>query len=203
MAVVPPSQTRMCNGTLALLGDSRTIASINDGTPLAKLFFGIWDETRDEVLADHPWNFAITRASLPADAGVPEGSQYAQQFLKPGDCLRWLPWREDHPDYFAGEEEGNFILSDADAPIVIRYIRRNDDVSEWTPGFRAAMSAKLAVKLAKPITGQSVMIKTAQDAYDDELRKAKRQDGAATGDRQRQADHRSNWLAARNRRWNG
>lgn len=200
---VPPSQTRICNGALVLLGDSRLIASVNDGSTFAKLFLQVWDESRDEVLADHPWNFAIERASLPADAHVPVGSQYQQAFLKPADCLRWLPWRKEHPDYFEGEEEGDYILSNADAPIIARFIKRHDDVDEWTPGFRAALSAKLARKLAKPITGQSKMIDVAQAAYDDELRKAKRQDGSATGERDRQTDQRSNWLAARNRRFSG
>src|SRR5438045_1386472 len=100
---LPPSQTRACNSALAHLGESRRIASIGDGTPLAKVFLAIWDEAIDEVLADHPWNRAIARADIAASADYePAGTQYSQAFEKPADCVRWLPWRRGHEDYFEG-----------------------------------------------------------------------------------------------------
>lgn len=193
-----PSQTRICNAALAHLGESARITSIDDGTPLAKMLLAVWDEARDEVQADHPWNCCVHRASLPVSADyTPAGEQYAQAFELPGDCLRWLPHAKDHPDYFEGEQEGDYILSDAAAPIAVRYIRRIEDVSAWSPGLCAAMSAKLAWKLAEPLTGQAGKEGRMADKYDEALRKGKRQDGAATGDRARRIEYRSNWLQAR------
>jgi hypothetical protein len=60
---------------------------------------------------------------------VPIGSQYSQAFEKPADCVRWLPWRRGHEDYFEGEEEGDYILSNAAAPIAFRYINGIEDMS--------------------------------------------------------------------------
>lgn len=196
----PPSQTLMCNGALLHLGEGSRIGSIDDGTPLANIFLTVWDAARDEVLVDHPWNFALRRELVPASADfTPKGSQYTQAFELPTDCLRWLPWRADHPDFFAGEQEGRFILSDAEAPLPVRYIALVENVSLWSVGFRTAMTAKLAFKAAKAITGQSGMIDRMADLYDHELRTGKRQDGAATGDRARVQTAQSSWLAARNR----
>lgn len=196
----PPSQTRTCNAALAHLGETQQITAIDDAGPLAKLLRQHWDDARDEVLADHPWNFAVHRQALPVSADTtPAGEQYEQAFELPADCLRWLPHAKDHPDYFAGEQEGNYLLSNADAPIAIRYIRKIENVSLWSPGFRTALAAKLAFKLAKPITGQSSMIDRMAELYESELRRGKRQDGHATGDRARRIEYRSNWLQARER----
>jgi hypothetical protein len=194
-----PSQTRIVNKALSHLGSTKRITSITDGTPQAKLADAFWDECRDEVLADHPWNFAIARADLPASANYTPPNEYDFAYELPPGCLRWLPWREDHADYFDGVQEGPYILANADAPIFIRYITRIEDLAKWSPGFMAAMAAKLARYMAKGVTGQSGMIAAMEDLYQDSLSLAKRQDGLATGRRTRTAEYRSSWLDARNR----
>lgn len=194
----PPSQTRICNAALALLGETARIVTINDGSPIANQFLTHWDQARRAALADHPWNFALARADCPASSDTPAGEQYAIAFEMPADCLRWLPYAADHPDYFCGEQEGGRILSNADAPICVRYIRDVENVGLWSPAFVEAMTAKLAYLTAKPITGQTGAQDRMAEQYDRALRIAKRQDGAATGDRARRLETRSSWLAARN-----
>lgn len=197
---VPPSQTRVCNSTLAHLGESTRIASINDGTPLAETLLAVWDEAVDEVLAAHPWNPALKRASLPVSATfVPQGSQYTQAFELPADCIRWLPPRPSHEDYFDGEEENGFILSNDAAPISIRYIGRLTDLTKWKSGMLACLALLLARKTARPITGSTTVMRDMQGLYDEALSEAKREDGTATGDRARFAQVQSTWLDARNR----
>jgi hypothetical protein len=201
-----PSQAQICNAALAHLGEGQRVTDINaDGTPLAKVFLQTWDQAVDEVLADHPWNFAVKRKNCAISAGVtPDGSQYSQAFEKPADMLRWLPWSEDHEDYFEGEEEGDYLLSNAEAPIAVRYIARITHVAKWSAGFRAALAAKLAAMNAYAVTGQRAVASDMQTLYDDVvLPKAKRQDGAASGDRRRHLVSRSDWLNARSRSWNG
>ena len=197
-----PSQTRICNAALVLLGTSRRIGALNDGTPLAVQFARVWDEAVREMQADHPWNPCIRRVdgALSADF-TPKGSQWAYAFELPAGMLRWLPWREDHVDYFDGEQESDeqgrgFILAN-DSAIVIRGIFLVEDVGRWTAGMEAAMAALLAAKTAKAITGQSGMIDRMAAVYDEAIGRAKRQDGLATGQRARTAHFRSSWLDAR------
>lgn len=197
---LPPSQTRVCNSALAHLGESNRIASINDATPLARTLAAVWDEAVDEVLAAHPWNPALRRASIAASADyVPDGGQYSQAFALPSDCVRWLPWRPGHDDYFEGEEENGFILSNDAAPLNVRYIGRLDDLTKWRPGMLACLAAKLARKTARAITGSTTVMREMQTVYDDALTEAKREDGTATGERARFLQVESNWLDARNR----
>lgn len=193
-----PSQTRIVNKALVILGTAQRIGSIGDGSPLAKQAEAVWDECRDEVLVEHPWNFAIARAALPANTDYVPENEYAFAYELPAQCLRWLPWRRDHGSHFEGEQEGRFILSNAAAPIYVRFIVRVEDMARWSIGFNAAMAAKLALYLAKSVTGQSGMMDRAQLAYDEALRSAKRQDGQATGSTDRRVQYRSSWLGARN-----
>ncbi|HEV2746414.1 MAG TPA: hypothetical protein VGW34_03840 [Allosphingosinicella sp.] len=195
----PASQTRIVNKAAVLLGTLERIVAITDSSALAITAKALWDETRDEVMADHPWNFALSRAALAASADeAPAGSQYAYAYELPQDNLRWLPWRPDHVDHFEGEQEGRYILSNAAAPIYVRYIRRVEDLSKWSAGYIEALTAKLAMYMAKPITGQSGMIDRMARLYEQAIANARRQDGLASGRTGRTASYRSHWLAARN-----
>ena len=59
-----PSEVRVVNRALVLLGTAQRITSLDDGTPLAQAALDLFEDVRDEVLADHPWNFAVRRAAL-------------------------------------------------------------------------------------------------------------------------------------------
>lgn len=199
MPIANPSQTGICNDTLGLLATSATITSINDGTPLARQLLRHWPEAVRETLAAHPWNPCLQRVAVAASADfTPAGDQWSTAFEKPAGMLRWLPWAPGHDDHFDGEEEGDYILSNEDGPIVIRGIFLIEDLSRWTPHMRAALTAKLAAKCAKAITGQASMIDRMEAKFAEAMTEAKKLDGLATGERNRNASFRSSWLDARN-----
>ena len=62
------SQVQICNLALLKFGSPK-ITSIDDQTPEAAACKALWDIVRDEVLYDHPWNFAMKRADLGAARG--------------------------------------------------------------------------------------------------------------------------------------
>ena len=190
-----PSITRIVNRAAVHLGTARRIASIDDGTPIASAARDVIDFVRDELLAEHPWNFAIRRAELAASVTVPQDWQRA--FELPGDLIRWLPWAETQCDWRRCEREGAFLLSDADAPLPIRYIARIEDPSLWSPGFTAAIAAKLAMEIAPTVTGSDGIDTKMANRLLDAIARGKRQDGMETGDRRRAGQASSSWLAAR------
>src|SRR3546814_7970675 len=82
----------------------------------------------------HPWNCCVTRESTTATSSTPiEGAEYAFQYQLRGDCLRWLPWRRGDVHYFDAEQEGEFLLSNCEGPLVIRFIRHEPDPTKWSP----------------------------------------------------------------------
>ncbi|MGF7151321.1 hypothetical protein FHS96_004984 [Sphingomonas zeicaulis] len=192
----PPSQTRIVNRALALIGSAQRIISIDEQSAAATAAKAVWDEARDGVLVDHPWNFAIARAEVAASADAPAFG-YKRAFEIPGDWLRWLPPKRASCDFFIGEQEGRFILSDAEAPLRLRGIRRIEDVSKWSAGFVDCLGYRLAMELAIPVTALDSIAARMSVGYDEALRRAKRQDGLASGDRKGRIDFRSDWLDAR------
>ena len=65
------TQVSICNMALRLIGATR-ITSITASSEEARVLNDIWTDTLDEVLAAHPWNFAIKRATLTELGGTVE-----------------------------------------------------------------------------------------------------------------------------------
>ena len=84
------TEVSICSNALRRLGDD-PITSLTDDTERARLCNSFYTDTRDAVLRLHPWNFAITRASLAKLATAP-GYGFANKFSLPTNpyCLRVL-----------------------------------------------------------------------------------------------------------------
>lgn len=202
-----PTQTGIVNAALAHLGSTSRIQSINEEFGVAPDAKALWDSTMRELLADHPWNWAIGRATLNAAVTAPAFG-YTRAFELPADNLRWLPpSREDDVDdaYFTGAEEGGRLLTDAEAPLNVRYISADlgGRVAVWPPKFVKAMEYALAEALALPVTQDESLKDRMVAKAADALRNAKRRDGQASNGRSRtRITTGSDWLTARDRTYN-
>jgi hypothetical protein len=199
----PPSQLKIVNAALTRLGNNSQLTSMEQGGNVAARFAATWDLVRRALLARHPWNFAIERALLNASGDAPAFG-WARRFQLPAGCLRWLPPAQGDADFFEGEREGDYILTDAEAPLKVRFIADHDDVTRWSPGFVEAITHCLAGWVSEGVT-QSGRISERADAIADEaVRIGKRLDGLeSTPGRRPRAVVASSWLRARNRPWNG
>lgn len=197
MADIVTSQTRIVNRTLILLGSVERLVSVDDPVPLARQIKDLWHESRRTAIAAHPWNFALWRVQLNVAAEVPAFG-YARKFLLPADNLRWLPPARDDCDGFEGEEEGGFLLSDADAPLNVRYIRDMPDVTKWPAHFATMMAYQLGLDLAESATQIQANVEDMQVKWDAAFAEARRVDGLASGTRSRgNVQYTSRWLSAR------
>jgi len=196
----PPNQTRIVNAAIARLGGTDKVTSIDDpNSNSARRAKEIWDDMRRALLARHPFNFAIKRALLNAAAEAPAFG-YERKFQLPPDCLRWLPPAQGTAESFVGEREGNFILTDAEAPLKIRYIADVTDVPSWSAGFVLAATIFLAGWLNEGVTQSNTKQQSMDEMADEAIRLAKRLDGLETGATRRGAVvSQSSWLQARNR----
>ena len=61
----------ICNNALDKLGHG-PIISLDDGNKSANLCARNWPLVRDRVLRDHPWNFAVKRATLASASPAPD-----------------------------------------------------------------------------------------------------------------------------------
>lgn len=148
--------TQICNLALGKLGAER-IMSIEDSSQPARFCKLFYEQTRDEMLQAHAWNFANKRAILSRLSDAPVFG-WGCQYQLPVDCLRVLQLNGFEPSQAPGNFviEGNRLLTDQDSAQIL-YIAQVTDSTVFSAMFVEALAAKLAFKLAKPLTGSATL----------------------------------------------
>ena len=168
------SEVAVYNMALDMLEEGPVTAPSEDSRA-ARLLSRNYAQTRDEVLRAHPWNFALTRARLPALAEAPAFG-WRRAFHLPPDCLRVLPVVRGgglNARPVAHEIEGGLVLTDEPAPLPVRYIRRIGDPGRFDALFARALAARLAVYTGHVITGKQSYIERVARIYSETLAEAR------------------------------
>lgn len=136
------TKLQICNSALIKLG-AEVIPSLDQESKRAKLCDNQYEVVKTKLLRSHPWNFAVTRASLTND-GVTPAFGYTYQFDLPVDCLKILQAMatDTSVEY---KIEGRKILTDEET-LNIMYVA---DVSEEV--FDTSFAEILALALAADI----------------------------------------------------
>lgn len=142
----------ICNQALARLGAEK-ILGLEDGSKGARFCRLFYEQTRDEVLRSHPWNFAMKREVLSRLADEPM-FDWSRRYQLPGDFVRLVQLNAYGEAEAArnSEIEGSTLLCDEETA-QIRYVCRVEDAALFDPLFVEALAVKLASKLAQPLTG--------------------------------------------------
>lgn len=135
------SVVQICNRALQKLGATR-ITSLDDATKEARACKAAYEDVKEAVLRDHPWNCATARTSLPALSTDPTWG-FAKQYAWPPDALYILEVNTTN-DW---KVEGKNILTDAGAPLEVKYIENVTDPNQFDANFREALAAMLASEL--------------------------------------------------------
>lgn len=171
---MPTSSTAVGNAALGKLGQG-AVLSFDDPDDRARWLKSRFADVRDLTLRANRWHFAMARARLSAEATAPAFG-YGRQFPLPTDCLRLV---EVGGVVVGGGKpafalEGGRILTDAAAPLDIRYVRRAEDVAGWDPLFAEAVACRLAFDLAEKLTQSSGKKEAALRDYQLAVREAVR-----------------------------
>lgn len=158
--------------------DEAPISSPSEDTSVRLWFSRNFAQTRDSELRKFAWNFALARVQLAASVEAPAW-RWLYKYELPGDCLRMMALRQDgalNGTLIPYELEGEAILTDAIAPLKLRYIKRVTTTGLWDTLFVDVVAAKLAAKMAHWITGKSSYAQFAEQNYQQTLREARRID---------------------------
>lgn len=185
-----PSVVDICNKALDKLGHG-PITSLDDGTKAANLCNRNWEMVRDEVLREHPWNFAIKRTVLAASTEAPAWG-FSNKFTLPADNLRVIEVRDmSTGDY---QVEDGAILADEEA-LYIRYIYKVADPNRYDTHFVDCVSDRLAYELCEALTQKSTNERQFfLTVYQESLVAAKRTDGQENPPQQFEED---DWISVR------
>jgi hypothetical protein len=172
------TEVSICSNALRRLGDD-PITSLTDDTERARLCNAFYIPSRDQVLRSHPWNFAITRATLAKLSDTP-AYEYSYQYALPNDpyCLRVLEM--EYKDYIFKIEhyasQGRVLLTN-ESTAKILYIARVTDTAQFDSMFVDVLTAKLAVDLAYPVTNSVKLQDQMQRLFQQKLSEARSVDG--------------------------
>lgn len=169
------SEVQIVNRALRLLKVA-PITAIGQDSEAGEWADAVYTSARDALLAEYPWNFAMKRAALSASPTAPSwGYDYA--YPLPADCLRVLSI-EGEPDEStdAWVVEAGSILTDAIAPLYIRYIEQVTNPGRFPPMFTEALVARLAAEGAYSFTGNVAREQLVNELYQARLAIAKRYD---------------------------
>lgn len=183
------SETSICNDALVEIGAGR-IASLTEDSATARLCNEQYTKIRDEMLAGHPWNFAIKRATLTASGTAPV-NQYSTQFALPSDCLRVL-------EVVDGEEldwqrEGQYLVCDDDS-MDIKYIAQITTPGNYPPHFARALALKIAASICYSLVQSTTLKDTIEQKAERTLALARSFDAQEGAPRQPYA---KSWLNSR------
>ena len=172
------TEVSICSNALRRLGDD-PITSLTDHSERARLCNAFYEDARDACLRSHPWNFAITRASLTQLSDSPVYG-YDYQYALPTNpyCLRVLAM--EFEDYIFKVEnfstQGRVLLTDEETAKII-YIARITDTTLFDSLFVDTLITKLASDLAYPVTNSLKVQEQMYRLYQLKLSEARSIDG--------------------------
>jgi len=158
------SQVQIAKLALQHIGDRYDISDLSEATVEAEQVNLIFEDTRDWLLRQHPWNFAkkyATPAELTGSGTTAVPGNWERMYLYPPDALRMggiiNPLGDDQPvikfEVARNSSDERVILcSVEDAEIF--YTARITDTTDFDPEFTMAFSYALASKMAMPLTGE-------------------------------------------------
>ncbi len=171
------SDVAICNTALNRLG-ANTITSFTENSKEARLCNSEYSGIRDQVLRAHPWNCAISRATLAQDSDAPSFG-FSYQYTLPTDpyCLRVLQMETEVINF---KVEGRKLLTD-EATAKIMYIGRVTDPEEYDSLLIDTLSARIAFEFSFNITGSRTLQGDMFDLYNQKLALARSFDAQESG----------------------
>lgn len=167
------SVVNICNLALQRLGANR-ITDITGASVEARACNNCYEELRLAELQDHNWVFAITRASLAANASAPAFGK-ARSFPLPTGFLRLIDDYPEDRDFDRDFEiEGNEIYTDFGAPLKIRYVQDVTDPNVMHPLFRLALAYRMADQMCEEVTQSNTKKELVQKDYDRTVARARK-----------------------------
>jgi hypothetical protein len=173
VALAPVDVANMALGILV----EAPINSLDEDNKAARLLSLHYETTRQSELMKQSWAFAIFRVELDAEDDAPTSDEYRYGYTIPDDALRVLPLTdsgEASGRRVPFKQEGTLILTNYSGPRLIRYIGNLTDPADWNSLFVEAFAARLAMKIAMPLTNKPSVLQGAQLVYNDAISEARR-----------------------------
>jgi hypothetical protein len=174
----------ICNLALAHIGD-QSIVSMTDPSQEARFCTLFYNPVRQEILRQHPWNFATKIVQLNQTV-TPPIFDWTYKYQLPTDFFRLITvnaFGVSQPSQ-TYEIQGDFLLSDIEAA-AISYTADVTDENLFDSIFVEVFCLRLAARLAKSLAGSMQISQQLNQEYKYLLSEARRIDGTENSERQK------------------
>jgi hypothetical protein len=139
--------SEICRQAILKVGSADTFKPFGEPMAIAQ---SLYEQTRNELLADFDWSFARVQSSLPAD-GTPPAFGYAARYAIPGETLKVLRVNGVDEDENFGNWEivGAFLHTNFPTPVKVETTAIVTDASKFPPVFTNMLTVTLAMKLSQ------------------------------------------------------
>ncbi|MFA5499489.1 MAG: hypothetical protein WC404_00240 [Candidatus Omnitrophota bacterium] len=157
------SKIKIANLALVKIGGKR-ISSFDEDSAFARAVKEVYDDARDDVLAEHMWTFAQKRAVLVQSAIIPVMTEDGMSivYTPPTDLIK-VNFVNIKGAVYRIEENG--ILSNTEGLKII-YTYRNDNPITYFSKFTSAFVCKLAYDLCFCITESKSKAESLLEEYE-------------------------------------
>lgn len=191
------------NRALTKIGSER-ILTLNDEVKSARVMKALYEDTLAQELASYRWGFAIKRAQLAALEEKPAFG-YAFAYALPLDYLNMIQingaeLRMQYQGKALWSVECNQVLTDMEAPLMIRYVSLTKDARFYSPLFVEVFACKLAVEACDSITQSNTKKNALLQEYQFAVSRAVQQSAI---EKAPDVMPDGNWLKARSAGWGG
>ena len=148
------NRSQICKQAIMRLGSIDTLK----GQPMV-FSNSFYDHTLEALLYDAPWAFAKKQVTLLVGT-FPTSQGYTKKYTLPTDVIQVLRVNNIDTTENFGQWEimGGFLHTDIGAPIIIDYTSHITDVAEFPAPFIEALIARIASKIALPLTGSGDLV---------------------------------------------
>lgn len=166
------SQVEIYNLALGNIGNSQTIASLEERSKERIVCSQFWEIARDTVLAEFDWPFATRYESLALIDDTTSPWLYTYQY--PTDCLRAMyltvpgmlqPDEKYQPEYQTAYGDSGQVVLTNQPQAVLAYVMRVQDTGRYPSLFVMALSWKLAGLIAMPMTATQSLAQSCDARY--------------------------------------
>lgn len=146
--------------------EDRRLASLSEARESRRVLDDLWDGALAYCLASGEWNFAMRSVQADSSASITPTFGYQFAFTKPTDWASTfqvsagetfeIPLKE-----YEFNDEAGIWYANVD-PLYVKYVSNDPayggDLSLWTPLYAEFVSARLAVKGCRRITGNTSLL---------------------------------------------
>lgn len=161
------TELELCNAAILRLG-STPIDSLDDNNKRAKLCKIEYPRVKADILANHPWRFALKREILSDDNGPDEFGVWGNSFDLPSDYYRVYRVDMIQPEYTI---EGNILYANS-ATVNLQYMADVDE-DDFRSYFNEVIILKLSLDLSYNLIQSNEVTARLQEQYERALANAR------------------------------